>query len=166
MLDQVLQLFGIIPDYDLDIMKPGQDLYDITSRILIGMRDVFKQVVPDVLLVHGDTTTSMSAALAAFYKQIPVGHVEAGLRTHNIYSPWPEEINRQITSRIAVYNFAPTKLSYDNLRKEEVQEETITVTGNTVIDALHYVVNKLEQDISLSDKIKRNCKCLDSLKSY
>lgn len=160
MLDQVLQLFGIIPDYDLDIMKPGQDLYDITSRILIGMRDVFKQVVPDVLLVHGDTTTSMSAALAAFYKQIPVGHVEAGLRTHNIYSPWPEEINRQITSRIAVYNFAPTKLSYDNLRKEEVQEETITVTGNTVIDALHYVVNKLEQDISLSDKIKSELQML------
>ena len=160
MLDQVLQLFGIIPDYDLDIMKPGQDLYDITSRILIGMRDVFKQVVPDVLLVHGDTTTSMSAALAAFYKQIPVGHVEAGLRTYNIYSPWPEEINRQITSRIAVYNFAPTKLSYDNLRKEEVQEETITVTGNTVIDALHYVVNKLEQDISLSDKIKSELQML------
>ena len=154
MLDQVLQLFGIVPDYDLDIMKPGQDLYDITSRILIGMRDVFKQVVPDVLLVHGDTTTSMSAALAAFYQQIPVGHVEAGLRTHNIYSPWPEEINRQITSRIAVYNFAPTKLSYGNLRKEGVREETITITGNTVIDALHYVVNKLEQDINLSDKIR------------
>ena len=160
MLDQVLQLFGIVPDYDLDIMKPGQDLYDITSRILIGMRDVFKQVVPDVLLVHGDTTTSMSAALAAFYKQIPVGHVEAGLRTHNIYSPWPEEINRQITSRIAVYNFAPTKLSYDNLRKEEVREETITITGNTVIDALHYVVNKLEQDMSLSDKIKSELQTL------
>lgn len=160
MLDQVLQLFGIVPDYDLDIMKPGQDLYDITSRILIGMRDVFKQVVPDVLLVHGDTTTSMSAALAAFYKQIPVGHVEAGLRTHNIYSPWPEEINRQITSRIAVYNFAPTKLSYDNLRKEEVREETITITGNTVIDALHYVVNKLEQDMSLSDKIKTELQTL------
>ena len=160
MLDQVLQLFGIVPDYDLDIMKPGQDLYDITSRILIGMRDVFKQVVPDVLLVHGDTTTSMSAALAAFYKQIPVGHVEAGLRTHNIYSPWPEEINRQITSRIAVYNFAPTKLSYDNLRKEEVREETITIPGNTVIDALHYVVNKLEQDMSLSDKIKSELQTL------
>lgn len=160
MLDQVLQLFGIVPDYDLDIMKPGQDLYDITSRILIGMRDVFKQVVPDVLLVHGDTTTSMSAALAAFYKQIPVGHVEAGLRTHNIYSPWPEEINRQITSRIAVYNFAPTKLSYDNLRKEGVLGETITITGNTVIDALHYVVNKWEQDISLSDKIKSELQTL------
>ena len=160
MLDQVLETFEIVPDYDLDIMKPGQDLYDITSRILIGMRDVFKQVVPDVLLVHGDTTTSMSAALAAFYKQIPVGHVEAGLRTHNIYSPWPEEINRQITSRIAVYNFAPTKLSYDNLRKEEVREETITITGNTVIDALHYVVNKLEQDMSLSDKIKSELQTL------
>ena len=140
MLDQVLQLFGIVPDYDLDIMKPGQDLYDITSRILIGMRDVFKLIVPDVLLVHGDTTTSMSAALAAFYKQIPVGHVEAGLRTHNIYSPWPEEINRQITSRIAAYNFAPTKLSYDNLKEEEVREETITITGNTVIDALQTTV--------------------------
>ena len=160
MLDQVLQLFGIVPDYDLDIMKPGQDLYDITSRILIGMRDVFKLIVPDVLLVHGDTTTSMSAALAAFYKQIPVGHVEAGLRTHNIYSPWPEEINRQITSRIAAYNFAPTKLSYDNLKEEEVREETITITGNTVIDALYYVINKLEQDISLSDKIKSELQML------
>lgn len=160
MLDQVLQLFGIVPDYDLDIMKPEQDLYDITSRILIGMRDVFKLIVPDVLLVHGDTTTSMSAALAAFYKQIPVGHVEAGLRTHNIYSPWPEEINRQITSRIAAYNFAPTKLSYDNLKEEEVREETITITGNTVIDALYYVINKLEQDISLSDKIKSELQML------
>ena len=160
MLDQVLQLFGIVPDYDLDIMKPGQDLYYITSRILIGMRDVFKLIVPDVLLVHGDTTTSMSAALAAFYKQIPVGHVEAGLRTHNIYSPWPEEINRQITSRIAAYNFAPTKLSYDNLKEEEVREETITITGNTVIDALYYVINKLEQDISLSDKIKSELQML------
>ena len=160
MLDHVLQLFGIVPDYDLDIMKPGQDLYDITSRILIGMRDMFKLIVPDVLLVHGDTTTSMSAALAAFYKQIPVGHVEAGLRTHNIYSPWPEEINRQITSRIAAYNFAPTKLSYDNLKEEEVREETITITGNTVIDALYYVINKLEQDISLSDKIKSELQML------
>lgn len=154
MLDQVLQLFEIIPDYDLDIMKPGQDLYDITSRILLGMRDVLNQVIPDVVLVHGDTTTSTSAALAAFYKQIPVGHVEAGLRTHNIYSPWPEEINRQITSRIAVYNFAPTKLSSDNLKKEGVREDTIAITGNTVIDALHYVVNKLEQDVCLSNKIK------------
>lgn len=160
MLDQVLQLFEIVPNYDLDIMKPGQDLYDITSRILCGMREVFEQVVPDVVLVHGDTTTSMAAALAAFYKQIPVGHVEAGLRTHNIYSPWPEEINRQITSRIAAYNFAPTKLSYDNLKKEGVREETITITGNTVIDALHYVVNKLRQDICLSDKIKSELQTL------
>lgn len=154
MLDQVLQLFEIVPDYDLDIMKPGQDLYEMTSRILTGMRDVFNQVIPDVALVHGDTTTSMSAALAAFYKQIPVGHVEAGLRTHNIYSPWPEEINRQVTSRIAAYNFAPTKLSYDNLKEEGVREETITITGNTVIDALHYIVNKLQQDARLSDEIK------------
>lgn len=154
MLDQVLQLFEIVPDYDLDIMKPGQDLYDITSRILLGMRDVLNLVIPDVVLVHGDTTTSTSAALAAFYKQIPVGHVEAGLRTHNIYSPWPEEINRQITSRIAVYNFAPTKLSSDNLKNEGVREDTIAITGNTVIDALHYVVNKLEQDVCLSNKIK------------
>lgn len=154
MLDQVLQLFEIVPDYDLDIMKPGQDLYEMTSRILMGMRDVFNQIIPDVVLVHGDTTTSMSAALAAFYKQIPVGHVEAGLRTHNIYSPWPEEINRQMTSRIAVYNFAPTKLSYDNLKEEGVREETITITGNTVIDALHYMVNKLKQDVCLSNKIK------------
>ena len=154
MLDQVLQLFEIVPDYDLDIMKPGQDLYDITSRILCGLRNVFEQILPDIVLVHGDTTTSMSAALAAFYKQIPIGHVEAGLRTHNMYSPWPEEINRQITSRIAVYNFAPTKLSSDNLKKEGVREDAIAITGNTVIDALHYVVNKLEQDVCLSNKIK------------
>lgn len=158
MLDQVLQLFEIVPDYDLDIMKPGQDLYDITSRILCGLRNVFEQIVPDIVLVHGDTTTSMSAALAAFYKQIPVGHVEAGLRTHNMYSPWPEEINRQITSRIAVYNFAPTKLSSDNLKKEGVREDAIAITGNTVIDALHYVVNKLEQDVCLSNKIKSELK--------
>ena len=160
MLDQVLQLFEIVPDYDLDIMKPGQDLYDITSRILLGMREVFDQIIPDIVLVHGDTTTSMSAALAAFYKQIPVGHVEAGLRTYNIYSPWPEEVNRQITSRISVFNFAPTKLSASNLKKEGVKEETITITGNTVIDALHYVVNKLELDSSLSGGIKKELKSL------
>ena len=154
MLDQVLQLFEIVPDYDLNIMKAGQDLYDITSRILLGMRDVFNQIIPDIVLVHGDTTTSMSVALAAFYRQIPVGHVEAGLRTYNIYSPWPEEVNRQITGRIARYNFAPTKLSADNLRCERVKEETITVTGNTVIDALHYVVNKLNTDIRLSERIR------------
>lgn len=153
MLDQVLQLFEITPDYDLDIMKQGQDLYDITSRILLGMRDLFNKVVPDVVLVHGDTTTSMSVALAAFYKQIPVGHVEAGLRTYNMYSPWPEEINRQITSRIAVFNFAPTVLSSNNLKKEGVKEDTITITGNTVIDALHYVVDKLNFDTQLFDSV-------------
>ena len=160
MLDQVLHIFEITPDYDLNIMKQGQDLYDVTARVLTGMRDVLKEVQPDIVLVHGDTTTSTASALAAFYQQIPVGHVEAGLRTHNIYSPWPEEINRQITSRIAAYNFAPTKLSYDNLKEEEVREETITITGNTVIDALYYVINKLEQDISLSDKIKSELQML------
>ena len=138
MLDQVLQLFEIAPDYDLNIMKQGQDLYDVTARVLTGMRDVLKEVQPNVVLVHGDTTTSTAAALAAFYQQIPVGHVEAGLRTHNIYSPWPEEMNRQITSRIATYNFAPTQLSKANLLREAVSEESITVTGNTVIDALHW----------------------------
>ena len=154
MLDQVLQLFEIVPDYDLNIMQPGQDLYDITSRILLGMRDVFKQVVPDIVLVHGDTTTSMSAALAAFYRQIPVGHVEAGLRTYNLYSPWPEEINRQITSRISQYNFAPTRLSADNLRCERIKAESITITGNTVIDALHYVVSKLDENGQLAGQIE------------
>lgn len=154
MLDQVLQLFEIVPDYDLNIMQPGQDLYDITSRILLGMRDVFKQIVPDIVLVHGDTTTSMSAALAAFYRQIPVGHVEAGLRTYNLYSPWPEEINRQITSRISQYNFAPTRLSADNLRCERIKAESITITGNTVIDALHYVVSKLDENGQLAGQIE------------
>lgn len=146
MLDQVLRIFEITPDYDLAIMKPGQDLYDITSRVLTGMRDVLKEVKPDIVLVHGDTTTSTATALAAFYQQIPVGHIEAGLRTHNIYSPWPEEMNRQITSRIATYNFAPTTLSRQNLIDEGVSEDKISVTGNTVIDALHLVINKIKSN--------------------
>ena len=154
MLDQVLQLFEIVPDYDLNIMKQGQDLYDVTARVLIGMRDVLKESHPDVVLVHGDTTTSTAAALAAFYQQIPVGHVEAGLRTHNIYSPWPEEMNRQITGRIATYNFAPTPLSKSNLLREAVAEESITVTGNTVIDALYWVVNKIKEDKVLNDELQ------------
>lgn len=149
MLDQVLDIFEVKPDYDLNIMKAGQDLYDITARVLTGMRDVLDEVKPDVVLVHGDTTTSTAAALAAFYKQIPVGHVEAGLRTHNIYSPWPEEMNRQITSRIATYNFAPTPLSEKNLIEEKAQGK-IFVTGNTVIDALHMVVDKLKGNSELA----------------
>lgn len=154
MLDQVLQLFEIVPDYDLNIMKQGQDLYDVTARVLTGMRDVLKESQPDVVLVHGDTTTSTAAALAAFYQQIPVGHVEAGLRTHNIYSPWPEEMNRQITGRIATYNFAPTPLSKSNLLREAVAEESITVTGNTVIDALYWVVNKIKEDKVLNEELQ------------
>lgn len=154
MLDQVLQLFEITPDYDLNIMKQGQDLYDVTARVLVGMRDVLKEAHPDVVLVHGDTTTSTAAALAAFYQQIPVGHVEAGLRTHNIYSPWPEEMNRQITGRIATYNFAPTPLSKANLLREAVAEESITVTGNTVIDALYWVVNKIKEDKTLNSELQ------------
>lgn len=150
MLDQVLEIFDIHPDYDLNIMKPGQDLYDITARVLTGMRDVLKTCRPDVVLVHGDTTTSAAAALAAYYQQIPVGHVEAGLRTHNIYSPWPEEINRQITSRIAEYNFAPTPLSRQNLLSEGVRDESIKVTGNTVIDALYWVVDKIRKENDLN----------------
>lgn len=149
MLDQVLQIFDVKPDYDLNIMKQGQDLTDVTARVLTGLRDVFKECRPDIVLVHGDTTTSMAGALAAFYAQIPVGHVEAGLRTHNIYSPWPEEMNRQITGRIASYNFAPTPLSEKNLIEEKAQGN-IYVTGNTVIDALHLVVDKLSNDPSLS----------------
>ncbi|MCR4769144.1 MAG: UDP-N-acetylglucosamine 2-epimerase (non-hydrolyzing) [Bacteroidaceae bacterium] len=149
MLDQVLNIFNVKPDYDLNIMKQGQDLTDITSRVLTGMRDIFKEIKPDVVLVHGDTTTSTAAALAAFYQQIPVGHVEAGLRTHNIYSPWPEEMNRQITGRISTYNFSPTPLSESNLKKESAQGE-IYVTGNTVIDALHLVVDKLQNDEKLA----------------
>ena len=151
MLDQVLKIFDIKPDYDLDIMKQGQDLYDITARVLLGMRDVLNEVKPDVVLVHGDTTTSMVASLAAFYQQIAVGHVEAGLRTYDIYSPWPEEMNRQITSRIATYNFSPTPLSEKNLKKEKVHGN-IYVTGNTVIDALHMVVEKLKNDVTLAAK--------------
>lgn len=153
MLDQVLNIFEVKPDYDLNIMKQGQDLYDITSRVLIGMRDILKKVQPDVVLVHGDTTTSTAAALAAFYQQIPVGHVEAGLRTYNIYSPWPEEMNRQITSRIATFNFAPTPLSKANLLKENVREETITVTGNTVIDALHQVVDRIKTNATMQSEL-------------
>ena len=154
MLDQVLKIFDIKPDYDLNIMKQGQDLYDITARVLVGMRDVLNECKPDVVLVHGDTTTSTAAALAAFYQQIPVGHVEAGLRTRNIYSPWPEEMNRQLTGRIATYNFAPTSLSEKNL-KEENANGRIDVTGNTVIDALHLVVDKLKSDVELAKEQKK-----------
>lgn len=149
MLDQVLNIFEIAPGYDLNIMKRGQDLYDVTTRVLLGMRDVLKKVQPDLVLVHGDTTTSTAAALAAFYQQIPVGHVEAGLRTHDIYSPWPEELNRQITSRIATHHFSPTPLSRQNLLDEGVKDEMITVTGNTVIDALYMVVDKIKTDKEL-----------------
>lgn len=155
MLDQVLHIFDIKPDYDLNIMKQGQDLYDVTARVLIGMRDVLEECKPDVVLVHGDTTTSTAAALAAFYQQIPVGHVEAGLRTHNIYSPWPEEMNRQITSRIATYNFAPTPLSRENLLKEAVSNDKISVTGNTVIDALYWVVERINSDAALNGELKQ-----------
>lgn len=154
MLDQVLRLFEIEPDYDLNIMKQGQDLYDVTARVLTGMRDVLKETQPDVVLVHGDTTTSTAAALAAFYQQIPVGHVEAGLRTHNIYSPWPEEMNRQITGRIATYHFAPTPLSKKNLLSEGVKEEHIHVTGNTVIDALYMVVDKIKNNKELDTELE------------
>ena len=156
MLDQVLQIFDIKPNYDLNIMKQQQDLYDVTSRVLLGMRDILKEVQPDVVLVHGDTTTSTATALAAFYQQIPVGHVEAGLRTYNIYSPWPEEMNRQITGRIATYNFSPTPLSKQNLLHEGVKEESITVTGNTVIDALYWVVDKIKNDQRLQDELKES----------
>lgn len=155
MLDQVLHIFDIKPDYDLNIMKQGQDLYDVTARVLTGMRDVLKEAQPDVVLVHGDTTTSTAAALAAFYQQIPVGHVEAGLRTHNIYSPWPEEMNRQITGRIATYNFSPTPLSKSNLLREAVCKDSIYVTGNTVIDALYWVIDKIKNDASLNDELKQ-----------
>lgn len=154
MLDQVLNLFEIKPHYDLNIMKQGQDLYDVTARVLVGMRDVLKEAQPDVVLVHGDTTTSTAAALAAFYQQIPVGHVEAGLRTHNIYSPWPEEMNRLITGRIATYHFSPTQLSRQNLLKENVSDDSIIVTGNSVIDALYWVVEKIKRDETLSEELK------------
>ncbi len=155
MLDQVLRIFDIQPDYDLNIMKQGQDLYDVTARVLTGMRDVLKETRPDIVLVHGDTTTSTAAALAAFYQQIPVGHIEAGLRTHNIYSPWPEEVNRQITGRIATYHFAPTSLSKDNLLQEGISGEQIIVTDNTVIDALYMVVEKIKNDGILSCELEK-----------
>ena len=158
MLDQVLNIFGIVPNYDLNIMKPGQDLYDVTARILSGMRDILTRTQPDVLLVHGDTTTSMAVALAAFYQQIPVGHVEAGLRTHNIYSPWPEEMNRQITGRIATYHFSPTPLSRENLLREGIDKSRILVTGNTVIDALYAVVNKMKDDVPLQLSLGKELK--------
>lgn len=154
MLDQVLKLFEIKPDYDLNVMKSGQDLYDVTTRVLLGMRDILKKVLPDVVLVHGDTTTSMVAALAAFYQQIPVGHVEAGLRTYEKYSPWPEEMNRQITGRIATYHFAPTLLSKKHLLQENTPDSQIVVTGNTVIDALHLVVSKVKNNDSLCQNIQ------------
>lgn len=154
MLDQVLEIFEIKPDYDLNIMKQGQDLYDVTAKVLLGMRDILKEEHPDVVLVHGDTTTSTAAALAAFYQQIPVGHVEAGLRTHNIYSPWPEEMNRQLTGRIAEYDFAPTPLSRRNLEQEGVSPEKISVTGNTVIDALYMVVDKIKNDAALRARLE------------
>lgn len=153
MLDQVLAIFEITPDYDLNIMKQGQDLYDVTTRVMTGMREVLKEVKPDVVLVHGDTTTSMATALAAFYQQVPVGHVEAGLRTHNIYSPWPEEMNRQLTGRLAVFDFAPTPLSRQNLLDEGIEASKIAVTGNTVIDALYLVVDKIKQEPLLSGKL-------------
>ena len=157
MLDQVLRIFDVTPNIDLNIMKQGQDLTDVTVRILTGMRDVFKTCHPDVVLVHGDTTTSTAAALAAFYAQIPVGHVEAGLRTHNIYSPWPEEMNRQITGRIATYHFAPTPLSEKNLKDENAQGQ-IFVTGNTVIDALHWVTSKIKNDKILNEQLIKDLK--------
>lgn len=158
MLDQVLSIFNIVPDYDLDIMRSGQDLYDVTTRVLLGMRDVFSKVKPDIVLVHGDTTTSMAAALAAFYARIPVGHVEAGLRTGNIYSPWPEEMNRQITGRIATLHFAPTAGSRENLLQENVNSESIVVTGNTVIDTLYEAIDKFKSDAELSERVKAEIK--------
>ena len=156
MLDQVLHLFEIQPTYDLNIMRQGQDLYDVTSRVLTGMRDVLKKAQPNLVLVHGDTTTSTAAALAAFYQQIPVGHIEAGLRTHNIYSPWPEEMNRQITGRIATYHFAPTPLSQENLLKENISADNIQITGNTVIDALYTVVSKMKANTKLSETLSEH----------
>lgn len=153
MLDQVLEIFDIQPDYDLNIMKQGQDLYDVTARVLIGMRDVLKEAKPDVVLVHGDTTTSTAAALSAFYQQIPVAHVEAGLRTHNIYSPWPEEMNRLLTGRLATYHFSPTPLSRSNLMREGIDDRNIIVTGNTVIDALYWVVEKIKQEKDLDNRL-------------
>lgn len=155
MLDQVLDIFGIIPDYDLNIMRSGQDLYDVTARVLTGMRDILTGNAPDMILVHGDTTTSTAAALAAFYSQIPVGHIEAGLRTHNIYSPWPEEMNRQLTGRIASWHFSPTPLSRENLLRENIPGERILVTGNTVIDALYMVVERINTDHNLRKSLEK-----------
>lgn len=155
MLDQVLDIFGIIPDYDLNIMRSGQDLYDVTARVLTGMRDILTGNAPDMVLVHGDTTTSTAAALAAFYSQIPVGHIEAGLRTHNIYSPWPEEMNRQLTGRIASWHFSPTPLSRENLLRENIPGERILVTGNTVIDALYMVVERINTDHNLRKSLEK-----------
>ena len=154
MLDQVSEIFDIKPDYDLNIMKRGQDLYDVTARVLTGMREVLKEIKPDIVLVHGDTTTSTAAALAAFYQQIPVGHVEAGLRTHNIYSPWPEEMNRLLTGRLATYHFSPTPLSRNNLIKESINDRNIIVTGNTVIDALYWVVDKIKNNKELDNELE------------
>lgn len=156
MLDQVLKIFCITPDYDLNIMKQGQDLYDVTAKVLLGMRDVLREARPDLVFVHGDTTTSTASALAAYYQQIPVAHIEAGLRTYNIYSPWPEEINRQITSRIATYNFAPTPLSKQNLIRENIWEDSITVTGNTVIDALYMVADRIRKNPELNKELEQN----------
>jgi len=158
MLDQVLDIFDIKPDYDLNIMAPNQDLYDITSKVLLGMRDVLKEFKPDVVLVHGDTTTSMATGLAAFYQQIKVGHVEAGLRTYNLQSPWPEEMNRQVTDRICDYYFAPTEQSRQNLLSEGIADKKIFVTGNTVIDALYWVVNKINNDSFLQQKLQQQIK--------
>lgn len=155
MLDQVLDLFEIKPDYDLNLMKQGQDLYDVTSRVLLGMRDVLSETNPDLVLVHGDTATSTATALSAFYKQIPVGHVEAGLRTHNLYSPWPEEANRQLTGRLATYHFAPTALSKDNLLKENIKNKNIFVTGNTVIDALYMVLEQINNRSDLKEEVQK-----------
>ena len=156
MLDQVLGFFEIIPDVDLNIMKGGQDLYDITSRVLIGMRDALNKYAPDIVIVHGDTTTTFAASLAAFYQKIPVAHVEAGLRTYNLYSPWPEEINRQLASRICQYHFAPTSLSRENLLHENIESKNILVTGNTVIDALHIVVDKINTNYDLEKNLALN----------
>lgn len=154
MLDQVLEIFDIKTDYDLNIMKPGQDLFDISARVLLGMKEVLRKVKPDLVLVHGDTTTSTMAAMGAFYMQIPVGHVEAGLRTYNIYSPWPEEMNRQLTGRIASLHFAPTMMSRTNLLAEGIDDSKITVTGNTVIDALYSVIKKIKTDIQLEESLQ------------
>ncbi len=156
MLDQVLDIFGVKPDFDLDIMKPGQDLYDVSARVLLGLREVLQKAQPDIVLVHGDTTTSSMAALAAFYQRIPVGHVEAGLRTFDIYSPWPEEMNRQITGRLATYHYAPTERSRDNLLKENVEEDSVVVTGNTVIDALKWVITRIHDEPQLRASLEQN----------